>query len=81
MYKIRSTGEPEYLSATLKNDNRNGHIVVPNSELTLAKKSFTFRGAQLWNSLPVHIRKSLKIGSFKKASRKWVKDTVPRFLD
>ena len=81
VYKIRSCREPEYLSEILRNDNRNGNIIIPNSDLSLAKKSFSFRGAQLWNSLPVQIRSCLKISQFKKASRKWVKDQVPRFLD
>ena len=81
IYKIRSTREPEYMSEILRKDNRNGHIVVTNTELTLAKKSFSFRGSQLWNSLPDNIRNSLKIGIFKKACKKWVKETVPRFLD
>ena len=81
IYKIRSTREPEYMSEILRKDNRNGHIVVTNTELTLAKKSFSFRGSQLWNSLPDNIRNSLKIGIFKKSCKKWVKETVPRFLD
>ena len=48
IYKIRSSGEPEYLSQILKNDNRNGHIIIPSSDLSLAIKIFTFRGAKLW---------------------------------
>ena len=81
VYKIRTSEEPEFLSSALKNDNRNGHIVVPNTDLTLAMKSFTFHGAKLWNSLPVHVRKCLKVGNFKTQSRKWVKEMVPRFID
>ena len=81
IYKIRSSQEPEYLYEKLGKDNRNGNIIVTNTELTLAKKSFTFRGAQLWNSLPDQIRKNVKIGGFKKACRKWVKESIPRFLD
>ena len=41
-FKIRSCGEPEYLSEILRQDNRNGSIIIPNSDLTLAKKSFSF---------------------------------------
>ena len=81
VYKIRSSKEPEYLYERLGKDNRNGHIIVTNTELTLAKKSFTFRGAELWNSLPDQIRKNVKIGGFKKACRKWVKESIPRFPD
>ena len=81
VYKIRNSKEPEYLHEKLKTDNRNGHIVIPNSELSLFKKSFTCRGSELWNSVPVQIRNSLTIGKFKKAIRGWVQDTIPRFLD
>ena len=81
VFKIRNSREPEYLSGILRNDNRNGHIAIPNSDLTLAMKSFTFRGAKLWNSLPAHIRSCSKIGMFKSQSRKWVNEVIPRFLD
>ena len=52
IFKIRMTKEPEYLAEILGRDNRNGNIIVTNTDLTLAKNSFTFRGSQLWNSLP-----------------------------
>ena len=81
VFKIRSTGEPEVLALSLKNDNVNGHIHLPKRNLGLAEKSFTFRGAKLWNSLPSSMRQAYKIGSFKKELKKWVKENVPRFLD
>ena len=81
IFKIRTSGEPEYLKRILSNDNRNGHILIPNSELTLARKSFCFRGAELWNRVPALVRSSSKIGRFKIQTRKWVKDCVPRFPD
>ena len=81
IFKIRTSGEPEYLTRILSNDNRNGHILIPNSELTLARKSFCFRGAELWNRVPALVRSSSKIGRFEIQTRKWVKDCVPRFLD
>ena len=55
VYKIRNSGEPEYLASALKEDKSNGHIVVPITDLTLGMKSFTFWGAKLWNSLPVKL--------------------------
>ena len=80
VFKIRKSQEPEYLYDILGIDNRNGHIIVTNTGLSLAKKSFTFRGSELWNNLPSDIRKIQKIGTFKKACRDWVKDNIPRFL-
>ena len=81
VFKIRNSGEPEYLSRILGNDNRNGRILIPNSDLTLAKRSFCFRGAQLWNTVPASIRNSPKIGVFKIKTKNWVKNCVSRFPD
>ena len=79
IFKIRKSQQPEYLFAILGRDNRNGHIVVTNTQLSLAKKSFTFRGSELWNQLPADIRKNHKLGNFKKACRNWIKTEIPRF--
>ena len=79
IFKIRKSQEPEYLFAILGRDNRNGHIVVTNTHLSLAKKSFTFRGSELWNQLPADIRTNHKLGNFKKACRNWIKAEIPRF--
>ena len=51
------------------------------TRLTLLQKSFKFRGACNWNSLPQSIRKLNTIGSFKRALRTWIKEKIPRFLD
>ena len=81
VYRVRQTQEPEYLAAVLCRDNHYGKIVVPNTRLTLFKKSFTVRGACNWNSLPPSIRQLKKIGLFKKELKAWIKREVPRFLD
>ena len=46
VFKIRNSGEPEYLAQFLKNDNRQSRIIVPNTQLSLAKKSFVWRGSE-----------------------------------
>ena len=81
VYRVRRTGEPEYLAESLCNDNRNDHIIVPKTKLTLFKKSFKFRGACAWNELPSSIRCLDNIGGFKKGVKTWIKANVPRFLD
>ena len=42
VFKIRKSQQPEYLFEILGKDNRNGHIIVTNTELFLAKKSFIY---------------------------------------
>ena len=81
VFRIKSTKEPEYLYRILSNENRLGKIIVSNTGLTLAKRSFTFRAAEDWNRLPLWIRQLKTIGSFKKTLRKWVVDNIPRFSD
>ena len=80
VHKIRQTGEPEYLAQFLKNDNRQGCIIIPNTRLTLAKKSFIWRGSETWNALSLTLRKCTKIGQFKRGAKQWVMDNIPQFL-
>ena len=44
VFRIRKTGEPEGLASTLNYENRNNNIIFPTSNLTLYRKSFTYRG-------------------------------------
>ena len=81
VYRVRLTGEPEYLAKSLCNDNRNGNIIIRNTRLTLLQKSFKFRGACNWNDLPQSIRNIPTIGTFKSALRSWIIEHTPRFLD
>ena len=81
VFKVRENKEPEHLAGLLGRDNRNNRIIVPNLDLSLAKKSFTLRAAENWNQMPPHIRTSPKIGEFKKLAKKWISEHIPRFLD
>ena len=81
VFKIRSSGEPEYLARKLKYENRLEKIIIPNTSLSLAKKSFIFRAAEQWNNLPISARRAVKISHFKKETRKWVVSSISRFLD
>ena len=81
VFKIRQTGEPEYLAGYLLDDNRAGRIIIPNTQLSLAKNSFVWRGSLSWNLLPLHLRNSSKIGHFKRGVKDWVLSNVPGFLD
>ena len=79
VYKVRLNNTPEYLANKLKNDSRNGRIVIQNTHLSLAQKSFVIRGSNNWN--PEHIRSQKKIESFKKQVKTCIRDSIPRFLD
>ena len=79
VYRIRNSREPEYLARALNRDNYRGNIVVQNTRLGLYKKSFILRGSTLWNDLPKELRKTKKIGSFKKEVRRWIMNNISRF--
>ena len=81
VFKIRKNEEPEYLAKYLKSDNRLGRIIIPNTNLGLARKSFVWRGSVAWNSLPQQLRNCTRIGAFKSGVRQWVTSNIPRFLD
>ena len=81
VFKVRKSRSPEYLADILCKDSRNGRIQIPNIQLTLAYKSFCFRGAQQYNLLPSEIRFQDKIGAFKKLVKRWIADHVPAFLE
>ena len=80
-YRIRHSQEPEYLNTIMSKDNRADRIIVPNSNLTLAKKSFCYRASSQWNSLPENIRKNRRIGQFKSQLKNWIIKNVPQFVD
>ena len=81
IYKVRQNNEPEYLATKLKNDTRTGRILIPNTDLRLAQNSFVIRGSASWNALPESIRTQAKIRTFKKLTKKWISDNIPRFMD
>ena len=80
-FRIRQSREPEYLTSIMCRNNRAERIILPNTSLTLAKKSYCFRGATQWNSLPDDIRKINRIGVFKSQLRKWIQQNVAQFVD
>ena len=56
VFKIRKSEEPEYLFQKLSHDNLRGNIIIPVTQLSLAMKSFCWRGAEDWNRLPDEYR-------------------------
>ena len=81
VFKTRQSGEPEYLAQFLNNDNRLGKIIIPTTSLSLAKRSFSWRGSENWNCLPSSLRTCNKIAHFKVGVKQWVSDNIPRFLE
>ena len=81
VYKVRQSKEPEFLANFLLNGNRMGNIIVPNTSLGLARKSFLWRVSETWNNLPWTIRAAAKLSSFKKSRKLWIQENIPLFYD
>ena len=79
VFRIRKSQEPEELGVMLTRDNHNGHIIMKNTQLSLYRNSFVFRGSLLWNKLPREIRLESKMSQFKKHLRKWLLENIERF--
>ena len=65
---------PEYLrSSFVARDNLNSYhlkntentLVLPQPRTDYLKKSFSYSGAQLWNSLPIELRQATSLNAFK----------------
>ena len=78
-YRIRNSGQPEYLSTIMSKDNMRGNIIVPNCTLSLAKRSYCFRGADEWNNLPNSLRDICSVRKFKIELKRWIVANVAAF--
>ena len=78
-FRIRQSKEPRYLSRFLNRNSKSGRIVISNTSLTLAKKSYCYPGSAQWNTLPENFRNTAKVGQFKTQLRRWILKHVPQF--
>ena len=56
IFRIRQSGEPEYLNVLMTRDNHRGNIAVQNTSLYLAKE-FHFQGLSSMEFLPIKNKK------------------------
>ena len=80
VYRVRQSMEPEYLAVSMCRDNKQGNIVMKNTDLVLYRNSFVFRGSVLWNKLPGTLKTQKKISRFKPGLKVWVIENILRFL-
>ena len=72
MHKIVHRKAPEYLIKhfPIKNSAYNSHadkVWVPKPKIDLFKSSFFYRGAMMWNDLPLSLRQMQHLPGFKHA--------------
>ena len=54
--------DPTYVLVTI-----NTLLTVPRTKRTFGDKSFAHVAPRLWNSLPIHVRQSASVDTFKKS--------------
>ena len=83
--RVTNSGKPKYLANRLKfeEEDRNTRrawsgpkIALPVCRLESSKSGFIYRGASLFNSLPVSVRNERKLKPFKNGARKWIKENI-----
>ena len=86
VFKTIHSGQPKYLAKKLNIRRPNpSHIFLQRqsntihvkNNLSLSRSGFVYRGAQLWNLLPLDLRASTDLGAFKRELRSWISSTVP----
>ena len=84
--KIINSGQPRDLADKLLLRNPTEDVIFPQKHvntitvrghLTLSRCGFLYRGAQLWNSLPLDLRACSDLKTFRKELRTWISITVP----
>ena len=85
VHRVVSSGQPGYLAERLKVRSQaegifplrqTNTIAIPDVELTLSRGGFLYRGACLWNNLPVTMRSGMSTATFKREVRTWVRTNI-----
>ena len=79
-YKIMNGSVPFYLSGLLMrrssihcfNTRNRQDLNVPKCRKSLAKSSFRYRAAKLWNAIPSKVKDSPTLNSFKRSIKNWL---------
>ena len=79
MYKVKRGTAPDYISELFRSHN-SGYEMRDNSRLVLpafntvryGKNSFSYLGAKIWNSIPVTIKNSVSLSTYKSALTGWL---------
>ena len=80
IWKIQKTKQPSSISLKLQTSitrsGAEGNLLVSTYETDIGRKSFLVRGQTTWNRVPVDIRSSKNIKSFKNKLKQWVQANV-----
>ena len=55
---------------------RRPHDIRVDFNLSIARSGFIYRGAKLWNMIPINVRNANSPHTFKKQIKQWIKSNV-----
>ena len=85
VHKTVITKKPKYLSDKLSPrvpggvdmfPHRQAFTITVNRELTISRVAFVYRGAKIWNQLPLNLRTCESSRMFKSQVKQWVKSNI-----
>ena len=88
IFKVMKTGEPGYLAGRLGVTQEEAHLdrigarrrqhdIRLEYSKSISREGTLYRGKRLWNTLPVNLRTSRTIASFKRGVKSWIKENIP----
>ena len=69
-FQVRTEGNEEARA------RRRPHDIRIEFNLSIARSGFVYRGAQLWNMIPINVRTATTARTFKKQVKQWIKSNV-----
>ena len=83
VYKCLNNMAPDYMCDKFKMQTYTYHtrsqsqslLVVPKPKLELFRNSFEYQGAAMWNDLPLYVRQSPSLASFRSSILRYLKGT------
>ena len=80
LHKVLYSGKPEYLMKKLQiNTNMTRQektIIINHSNLSLCRGAYLYRGATIYNKLPMDLRNNMEPDLFKTAMKSWIKSNI-----
>ena len=84
IFKIKNSGEPKYLAERLGLKSGGANLGLRNSfdiqidfKKALGREGMLYRGSKLWNSLNNSLKTEVKLSTFKKLTKIWVRENIP----
>ena len=88
VFRVLTSGKPKYLADKMQLRRPGGDdlarvplrhqytITIERRDIAVARGGFVYRGAALFNSLPLELRQETSLLTFKRRVKKWVSESI-----